>query len=228
MSSAYELIKDSLAAQANPVQAEAMMAYMRDQYLMYGIKAPERREIVREVNLLSIFPVTGDRAVVKQDLIDFVEDCWEDEYRDLQYVAMDIMAKRLRWLTPVDIPWLVSLVMRKSWWDTVDWLASTAIGSVLKDDRLLARSLAYEWIDHKYLWLQRVALIFQLKYKDETDGDLLLDMVKRVADSDEFFLRKASGWALRQYSRYEPEVVRQFIATYDLSALARREASRYI
>jgi len=228
MTTAHALIKDALESSANPEQATAMMAYMRDKYLMYGIKAPARREIIRESNLLSIFPSRGDGDQVKRDLLDFVEDCWNDDYRDLQYVGMDILSKRLKWLTIVDLPWLVSLVTRKSWWDTVDWIASTAIGTVLQDEADYARTVAQEWICQDDMWLQRTALIFQLKYRDSTDADLLMTLIEQVAESDEFFLRKACGWALRQYSRYDPKAVRRFLETHELSTLTRREASKFL
>jgi len=135
--------------------------------------------------------------------------------------------KTLKAKAPEFIEFLEELILANSWWDTVDWI-SKLVGMHFKRFPQLIVPVTERWMDSGNFWLQRVCLIFQLSYKEKTDADLMFKYVRRVADSKEFFLQKGAGWALRQYSRTNPEAVREFLASTRLSALTKREAMRLI
>ena len=137
------------------------------------------------------------------------------------------MQKTLKAQAPEFIEFLEELILANSWWDTVDWI-SKLVGMHFKRFPQLIVPVTERWMDSGNFWLQRVCLIFQLSYKEKTDADLMFKYVRRVADSKEFFLQKGAGWALRQYSRTNPEAVREFLASTRLSALTKREAMRLI
>lgn len=141
---------------------------------------------------------------------------------------MDWLDRRARHLTPDDLPLIEELISTRSWWDTVDILASHLAGGILRRHRDLASAKVGEWLDSGELWLQRTALLCQLKWKTDTDRDLLALAIDRTRDSPEFFLRKAIGWALREYAKTDPGWVRAYVdRTPNLSPLSRREALKH-
>ena len=122
------------------------------------------------------------------------------------------------------------LIVTKSWWDSVDYLAPRLIGKNLINQPDEAINYSKKWIESENIWLQRTAIIFQLHYREKTNSDLLFSSVLRRADSKEFFVQKASGWALRQYSKTAPEVVMDFTLKNQniLSALTCREGLKWL
>ncbi len=150
----------------------------------------------------------------------------------MQYAACDVLTqpKALRTLTPDDIPHLQQLITQKSWWDTVDFLAPTIIGGVLRPFPELVHLHARQMIASENIWLQRSAILLQLKYRDATDFDLLTECILMRASSTEFFVRKAAGWALRSYAYVRPDRVRAFVDDHrqELSGLTIREALKNV
>jgi len=124
--------------------------------------------------------------------------------------------------------WLEQLIVQKSWWDTVDGLASWIIGTYFQLYPQTVVGVTEKWMNSGNMWLQRTSLIFQLKYKKNTDTQLLSNYILRLADRKEFFIRKAIGWVLREYSKTNKQWVKNFIQTNKLSALSYREASKYV
>jgi 3-methyladenine DNA glycosylase AlkD len=118
------------------------------------------------------------------------------------------------------------LICQKSWWDTVDFIAATLVGGLLHKFPELKPEMD-KWNRDEDMWKVRTSMLFQLKYKDEVDFEALSRYILTHAESKEFFLRKASGWALRQYSKFNPDAVRHFIASHELSPLTVREGSKY-
>lgn len=161
-------------------------------------------------------------------VLELADLCWADREREMQYAACDLLSqsKVLRTLSPDDIPRLERLVLQKSWWDTVDVLAPTIIGGILRPFPNLVRDHARAWIECDNIWLQRTAILLQLKYRDATDFDLLTECILLRASSTEFFVRKAAGWALRSYAYVKPDRVRTFVDDHrhELSGLTIREA----
>jgi 3-methyladenine DNA glycosylase AlkD len=162
---------------------------------------------------------------IGDSLTEVIQLCFADEYRELHYFALELAEKSAKKQAPEWIDVLERLILTQSWWDTVDWIAKL-VGIHFKKYPELTQPVTARWMDSGALWLQRVCLIFQLHYKAQTDAELLFRYVARVADSKEFFLQKGAGWALRQYSRTNPEAVRAFVASHSLAALTRREALR--
>jgi 3-methyladenine DNA glycosylase AlkD len=212
----YQTLKDL----ARPENAEAMRAYMRHQFDFLGIKSPERKELLR-------MQIKTYGLPDKPAAFELIEQLWNSPERECQYLAMELLEKYSKKLEKKDLAFLESLVCRKSWWDTVDMLAQI-IGSYF---RLFPEELAAvnrRWLDSNTIWLQRCTLIFQLKYKKDTNESLLLANCRELAASKEFFIQKAIGWALRQYARTNPKAVKTFVEQTPLAPLSRREALKHI
>jgi 3-methyladenine DNA glycosylase AlkD len=207
--------------QANPEVAMPMSQYMRNQFGFLGIKAPEQKMLLRQFLQAQGLPELTQLETVIRTL-------WAWPEREFQYVAMALLDKRQKYLTPEWITLLEDLITTKSWWDTVDGLASHNVGRLLRQfpdsrDRTLA-----PWRQASNIWLRRTTLLCQLGYKTATDADLLFALVIENLNADEFFIQKAIGWALREYSKVDPGAVRAFVAAHPLAPLSRREALKWV
>ena len=126
------------------------------------------------------------------------------------------------------IDFLEYAIVTGNWWDTVDWI-NKMVGIHFMRYPDLQHSYCQKWIDSDNIWLQRVAIIHQLTYKENTDQILLFNLILRRKDSTEFFVQKAAGWGLRQYSKYNPEAVITFITDHpELSSLTKREGMKWL
>ncbi len=206
---------------SNTENAEKMAQYMRHQFEFYGIKAPLRKELLKELE-------QKQGRLKGSDLMEFVQAAWEEPQRELQYLAMDRMDKVKRQLNLDFLSILEYCIVHKSWWDSVDWLAINGIGTILKKHPKYIQKYNEKWISSDNIWLNRTAILFQLKYKDQTNIDLLFFNILAVSNSKEFFLQKAAGWALRQLSKSNPLVVNDFIQNHILPPLTVREGSKYL
>ena len=215
------LIREALEPLGDGERAMKMAAYTKDHFDFLGVMAGPRREAQREfLNLATKGPI--------EDVWLTVDECWDEPEREFQYVGADLLRKNLQRLSPDDLPHLKRLIETKSWWDTVDSLAAHPVGSVVKRHNL--GSVMDEWIDSENIWVARTAIIHQLTYKRDTDPDRLFEFCVRRAGDKEFFIRKAIGWALRQYSRFDAEAVKAFVAQHDaeLSGLTKLEALKRV
>jgi len=219
---AYNEIVSLLQDNANPTQAVDMSAYMRDQFQFFGIKSPLRKELVREIKAM-VKPMTSI------DYQEFIELLWNDPHRECQYIATDLMGTIKKKLGVDWIDFLEQLIITKSWWDTVDFLAPNLLGNIFSRHVEIGHKYTDRWIESDNIWLQRSALIYQLRCKDKVDFERLTRYILLRKDSKEFFVQKAAGWALRQYSKFEPDKVRFFLDTNnDLAKLTVREGSKYL
>ena len=200
-------------------EAPAMSAYMRNKFVFMGLKRPMRQALVKE-HLPEI-------ATKESDLWDAVHKLWEEDEREYQYAALDLLQWQLKHLRVDLLPLLKDLLISKPWWDTVDRLASAVIGPLVKHHPQ-GQEEVFACKDANHLWLERTAILFQLKYKGSTRIDMLKEVVIQFADSEEFFHQKAIGWALRTYSRIDPVWVASLLNSIQLSSLSRREASKYL
>ena len=199
-----------------------MSKYMRGMFSYYGIGAPERKRLIQQVLKQTGIPEAGF-------MIPFLKLCWACEEREMQYAAMDILGKRKKFINEEYGRVFETLITEKSWWDTVDWLASHGVGHLFQNFPDSQKQYFPKWKSSDNLWLNRTTILFQLKYKDKTDGDLLFSTISHFKSHEDFFIRKACGWALRQYSKFNPNDVRQFIAnTPGLSPLTIKEGSKYV
>ena len=204
---------------ANPAKARPMAAYMKNQFPFLGLQKPERAALSRDF-------LKQKKAESGIDF-SFIERCFALPEREFCYLAQSYLDQVKARLTPEDIPFLEQLVQTRPWWDTVDYLSSIA-GDVLRRFPAVRQETATRWMTHESLWLRRVSVIFQLKYKTETDTALLERAILANCDTTEFFLNKAIGWALREYSKTDAAWVRAFIASHTLHPLSVREGSKYI
>lgn len=216
----YTQVCDLFREHGNPETAQMQMWYMRHQFDYFGLKMPQWSALAKTIHQQNGIPEG-------EDLKTLVRLAFDDAHREMQYFGLGTVQKTLK-KQPADfIDFLEELICSRSWWDTVDWLAKL-VGIHFRQFPELIKPVTERWMDSGNFWLQRVCLIFQLAYKEKTDTGLMFEYIRRVAHSKEFFLQKGAGWALRQYSRTNPEAVENFIRQTPVSALTRREALRLI
>ena len=203
----------------NPANAEGMSRYMKEQFPYYGIKTPQRRALA--ATFIAEHGLPQGEALKALCLA-----CFESEYRELHYFVGDALSKRVKTLDVSFLDLFETLIGIHSWWDSVDFLAPKLAGGLFL--RFPEQIAAYtdRWIESDNFWYQRAAIIFQLGYKQKTDAQRLFKNVLRRADSKEFFVQKGAGWALREYSKTNPEAVKSFVQSHKLAALTTREALR--
>src|SRR5579859_5127448 len=213
-----ERLVTAYRAAADPVRAPAMRAYMRDQFPYLGIPSPRRRTVSRQV-------LAGVPAPTEADLDAVSRACWALPEREYQYFACDWLARHARRLGPAFLDTAGYLVTTKSWWDTVDMLADNVVGAIVLAHPSTVSTMD-SWLDSGNLWLARGAVLHQLRYRERTDVERLFRYCLARAGHRDFFMRKAIGWALRQYARTDPEAVRDFVQSHSdhLSPLSVREA----
>jgi len=210
-----------LERKRNTTIASEQQAYMRNQFEFYGIKTKERREIQKPFLIKAYLPP-------KNDLEELVKMLWKKPQRDYQLFAQELVFKYLKQFEHNDIELLEYMVTNKSWWDTVDFIANKLMGFYFKKFPEERDFYVNKWLQSNNIWLQRSALLFQLKYKEGLDTDILSLCINSLLNSGEFFINKAIGWTLREYSRTNPEWVIDFVNKTDLSPLSHKEALRLI
>lgn len=206
---------------ANFIQAKGMQKYMKGHFSFYGINSPLRRQLLKALYVSEGKP---DPQVIRNLAILL----WAEEEREMQYVALDLLETIKRKLEPTDLELIETLITSKSWWDTVDLLASHLVGEWLLKYPIEKIEILQRWFDSGNMWLQRTVLIHQLNYKQQTDELLLFSYIEKLNTSKEFFIRKAIGWALRQYARTKPEAVKEFVQKTPMSPLSFREATKHM
>lgn len=207
---------------AIPDQVDPMRRYMKNRFDFYGLKSPARKLIIKDY-------VKENGIPEGEKLQQLVELMWDHPKREMQYTALDLMEKRLRKLDISFLPFFEKLILKKSWWDTVDWLAPKGVGTLLQKYPEQIIHYPDSWNRSENIWLQRSTILFQLKYKDCTDFELLKKYIVNTAESKEFFVRKGAGWALREYAKTAPQLVSEFVNQHknDLSGLTIREALKH-
>lgn len=208
-------------AHANPEIAAGAEKYLRNQYPFYGIPSPARAIIFKD-----FIKIYGLPDIVHLDEI--ILNAWQLPQRDMQYAAMNVLDKTIKKMPSQSISLLEKLIVQKSWWDTIDYIAPNLVGPLFKRYPEIRDETISRWMVSGNFWLQRSCLLFQLKYKQVTDEKLLFELCARLSGEKEFFIRKAIGWALRQYARTAPEQVRDFVENTDLQLLSRKEAIKHL
>ena len=216
-------LESTFSKNANSENAFKMKKYMKNKFEFFGINSPLRRDLCREFLRKENLPPF---EIIK----DVVIELWNKPERELQYFGMELLSKYSKQLKGDDYKLFEFMITTKSWWDSVDFIASNLVGTHFKLFPNLMKPISIEWADSDNMWLQRTAIIFQLKYKGDTDTELLFEFIKLHASSNEFFIRKAIGWALREYSKTNPKLVLEFVQKHDqqLSGLSKREALKII
>ncbi|GIF72707.1 DNA alkylation repair protein [Asanoa siamensis] len=204
-------------AARDPVRAASMRAYMRDQFAFLGIGSPRQRELAREAT-------AGTARPTEADLLALADACWARPEREYQYFACAHLRRHAAVLTPEALPAVRRLITTRPWWDTVDVLAARVVGPLVAGHTPLVAAMD-DWIRDDDVWVIRTALLHQLFYKRDTDAGRLFAYCTEQAGHTNFFVRKAIGWALREYAKTDPDAIRSYVATTPrLSGLSRREA----
>ena len=216
----YTEVRKRFEENADPENAVKMAKYMRNRFIFYGIPTPKRKKLYRDFL----------KEEKRNKIIDwgFLDQCYDDEHREFQYLVTDYLSELNSLLTYDDIPAIRKYIDRKQWWDTIDSL-DQVIGKIgLRDERVDA--LMLEWSTDEDFWVRRIAIDHQLLRKDKTNTVLLEKIIVNNFGSDEFFINKAIGWSLRDYSKTDPEWVGNFIERYRnrMDKLSIREAGKYI
>lgn len=209
----FEQIKDK-------DDAILMSKYMRNLFKFYGVKTDKRRELYKEF-------LKEEKSLKTIDW-EFLDKCYEDEHREFQYLVFDYLKALDKYLIYEDIPKIKKYVKSKQWWDTIDFF-DKIIGNIgLTDYRVDA--LMLEWSKDEDFWLRRIAIDHQNGRKEKTNSELLEKIIVNNFGSNEFFINKAIGWSLREYSKINRKWVRNFIEKYKdkMSKLSIKEGSKYI
>lgn len=203
----------------NEENAVPMAKYMKNQFPFLGLKKPDRTALSKGF--------LNEKKKDKEIDWDFIFRCYELPEREFQYLAIDYMSKVANLFQPDDMKKIEKLITKKSWWDTVDAI-SPIVGHIAMKYPEIKETILTKWMESDNIWLKRVSILFQLKYKDKTDTEFLKKAILKNANTNEFFINKAIGWALREYSKTNKEWVRSFIENNKLSKLSVREGSKYI
>jgi 3-methyladenine DNA glycosylase AlkD len=212
-------IFEAFKKEANLDKAKQMSAYMQNKFPFLGIQAPVRKSLST-----TYFKTLNETKVD----FNFINQCWDLDEREYQYLAIDYLRKFEKYLKEEDLLNIKILITTKSWWDSVDSL-TRVVGDLALKYPILNETLL-EWSLDDNMWLRRMAIIHQLLRKKKTDTLLLEKIIVNNLNNTQFFINKAIGWALRDYSKTDAQWVRNFIDKYKngLSSLSIREGSKYI
>ncbi|MTI81231.1 MAG: DNA alkylation repair protein [Firmicutes bacterium] len=216
----YNKLINSFLENKDQEKAVKMAAYMKNNFSFLGIPKPLRAKLEKEFI----------KAAKKQRSIDWdlINKLWNMPEREFQYLAVDYLLALKDCLQKNDIDNVRSLIINKSWWDTVDILAGNITGVLCLKHPELINSHMLKWAESDNVWLIRTSILYQLRYKGKTDAALLGLIIKQNSESKEFFINKAIGWALREYSKTNKIWVKEFIESNTLSPLSVREGSKYL
>jgi 3-methyladenine DNA glycosylase AlkD len=204
-------------------QAVKMAAYMKNIAPFFGVSSVPRKTIFRE------WKETLPKDLSYDERWELVFLLWKQEEREFQYVAVDwVNSWNKKKIQKEDLKNLQLIIKSKSWWDTVDLLASNFLSNFIIKFPELTLEIIENWSDTSDFWLHRSTLIFQLKYKQKTNLVLLSNQISRFKSNKEFFIQKAIGWALRDISKWNPVWVKNEVEKQELIGLAKREAYKYL
>jgi 3-methyladenine DNA glycosylase AlkD len=210
-------LREKFRAESNPEKSIQMSRYMKNLFDYYGIQSTRRREISHNF-------IREEGIPLKNELFETLKELWTAPQRECQYFGMELAAWFSKKAAKEDLKLFKWMILHKSWWDTVDFIAANLVGSYFLHFPEKTKPQMDKWLNSGNLWLQRTTLIFQLKYKEKTDTELLSNHIHALRDHPDFFIRKAIGWSLREYGKTNPEWVIEFVSQTELSHLSKREA----
>ena len=216
----YIEIKNIFQENKDEQNAVKMSSYMRNLFTFYGLPTPKRKTLYKELL----------KSEKKNKVIDwaFLDKCYKDEHREFQYLVMDYLSAMQKFLTFDDVPKIEKYIRTKQWWDTIDGFDRIVGNIAFVDDRI--NNLMLKWSTDEDFWVRRIAIDHQLCRKEKTNIELLEEVLVNNFGSKEFFINKAIGWSLRDYSKTNPDWVRAFIEKYKnkMDKLSVKEAGKYL
>ncbi len=205
----------------NVKNAVRQKAYMRNQFEFFGMTSPMRKEVQK-------LWLTKANLPNKTKLENIVQTLWLKPQREFQFFAQELTFKYVKQFEIKDIALIEFMITHKSWWDTVDYITANLLGAYFKLYPEQRAIYVKNWLASGNFWLQRSAILFQLKYKDQVDTEMLSHVIISLLDSKEFFINKAIGWMLREYGKTNPTWVVNFVKCHQLEKLSQKEALRLI
>lgn len=198
-----------------------MESYMKHKFEFFGIKSVQRKQLLKEV-------VNKHKSEVNENTRTIVANLYKLPQREFHYSAIEIIDKFLKKkYQSEDISLIEHLIITHSHWDTVDFIAKHILGNYLLIHPEKTEEVITKFSNSNNMWLNRSAILFQLGYKDKTKQDILFRECAKHSKSNQFFIQKAIGWALREYAKTNPRAVRQFIETNNFAPLSTREALKH-
>jgi 3-methyladenine DNA glycosylase AlkD len=218
-----EFVQEALRGQADPAKAVGMQAYMKTDMPFYGVQKPARSLILRR--LVQAFPPT-DRGSYEM----LVLSLWNLPHREEKYLALGVAGHFKSFIDTASLPLYHRLIAEGAWWDFVDEVATHLIRTLVLNQPTQAWREVDKWIDDPDMWLRRSAILCQVGAKEKTDSNRLFSFCATRLHEKEFFIRKAIGWALREYAKTDPAAVADFVAAHRerMSGLSFREATKHI
>ena len=216
-------LRTELQSVANDEKSKQMKAYMKGNFDFMGIQSSPRRQVYNKFR-------PGLEIQYESELIEWVFLLWDQPEREFQLIAIDELDRSRKILTEFGIEEVEKLIVMKSWWDTVDLIASKILGGFYKVNNLKLERKIKTWSLHDNMWLNRTGILVQLKFKENTNLDLLKMAILPHIESNEFFHQKAIGWALRELSKTDSfrDWVIEFTQKNKLKPLSVREALKFI
>lgn len=216
----YNKLFNEMECSKDEIQSIKMSAYMKNNFPFLGLPKPKLITIIKPYI----------KAVAKEEKVDwnFVDVCWEKHYREAQYTGVEYLSAIRKKIMEQDLDKLKQLIITKPWWDTSDSL-DRIVGLLVQSYPNLTRTML-DWSKSENIWLRRVAIDFQLQFKEDVNAALLEEIICNNFGTGEFFIDKAIGWSLRDYSKVNPRWVATFVEKYrnELTKLSIKEASKYL
>ena len=208
---------------ADPARARTMAAYMKTAQPFFGVPTPARVAMLKQMG--ARFAPADQKSYARSVLA-----LWKLPHREEQYCAIAFARRYEQFITPVSLPLYERMIREGAWWDFVDEIAANLVGAVYGNFRAQTRPIIERWIDDEHMWIRRTAILSHLRHKHETDAAQLFEHCTKRAHESEFFIRKAIGWALREYSKTDPRAVRTFLTKNrkSLSNLSYMEGSKHL
>ncbi|MCA0983667.1 DNA alkylation repair protein [Halobacillus yeomjeoni] len=212
---------EALHSNRNEINREPMEAYMKNHFSFLGIKSPERKKILSPI-------LKECRQISEVERLEIASSLYDRHEREYHYAALALLEKGTKKASVSSIGFYKELVMTASWWDSVDMIASNLCGDYFKKYPQYLAPITEKWRVSSHLWVRRTSLLIQLKYKKDTNEELLFDTIDVLKHEREFFIEKAIGWALREYSKTNPEAVLNYIEKTGLRPLSQREGLKWL
>lgn len=212
-----EGLREALVPFCNPEEAQKLSAYVRNKFVYLGLRAPKMKEIFKEY-------VKNHGVPDENQFRDVLLALWRYEEREMQIMGLYLLDKMKIHFQHNDGFLLQELIQTKPWWDTIDHLAKKHVGYYFELFPEERSTIIEKWLQSDNTWLIRSCILFQLGYKYKTDEELLARIIAETCETNEFFIDKAIGWALREYAKINSEFTLGLCATLPLSNLSKKEA----